>query len=228
MTMKARHRIYCALIAFAVFSASRSADCNITRVGDANSDGRITTADLMFALRIAAGSMPPDTERADVNWNGDVNSLDALMMLAVVRKTQVRVNAPGVVSGAFNATIDIGNVTDIDSGQFDLSFNLSVVNVTVVSDGNLCGTTISMSDWCFMGADTIRVLFDLFGADTVSRAGSLAAVNFEVAGSVGDVGVPDVSSGELFGLDTYCRGDPCDMGGLYGNGMIRTRVKIGG
>ncbi|RZN41097.1 MAG: hypothetical protein EF813_02760 [Methanosarcinales archaeon] len=205
MTMKTRHRIYCALICFSVFSASRSADCNITTVDDANSDGRIPTSDPILALRIAAGSMPPDTERADVNWNGDVSSLDALMMLAVVQKTQVRVNAPGVVSGAFNATIDIGNVPDIDSGQFDLSFNSSVVNVTVtvVSDGNMCGTTIPTSDWCFMDVDMIRVLFDLSVADTVSRAGSLATINFEITGSVRDVSVLDVSSGELFDLDTY-------------------------
>ena len=51
--MKARYIIYCALIALAVFSAPASADCNIVIVGDANSDGRITTADSLLALRMA-------------------------------------------------------------------------------------------------------------------------------------------------------------------------------
>jgi hypothetical protein len=63
MTMKARYIIYCALISLAVFSAPASADHNTAIVGDANSDGRITTADSMLALRMAAGNMPPDIER---------------------------------------------------------------------------------------------------------------------------------------------------------------------
>jgi len=74
MTVKARCIIYCALIALAVFSAS--ADSDIAIVGDANSDGSITTADSMFALRMAVGGMAPDIARADVNYDGDVNSLD--------------------------------------------------------------------------------------------------------------------------------------------------------
>jgi len=205
--MKVRYIIYCALIALAVFSAPAPADCNIVIVGDANSDGRITTADSMLALRMAAGSMPPDIERADVNHDGDVNSLDALMILAMAQKAQVYVNAPETVSGAFNATIDIHNVVDLDSGQFDLSFNSSVVNVTAVCDGNIDGTTVPIS-WQFMGADTIRVLFDLPFDNTVTGAGSLATISFEITGSVGDNSVLDISNGELFDLDTYGDGIP--------------------
>ena len=208
ITMKVRYIIYCVLIALAVFSASAPADCNIVIVGDANSDGRITTADSMLALRMAAGSMPPDIERADVNHDGDVNSLDALMILTIAQKTQVYVNAPEVVSGAFNATIDIHNVVDLDSGQFDLSFNSSVVNVTAVCDGNIDGTTVPISDWRFMDADTIRVLFDRPSDNTVTGAGSLATINFEITGSVGDTSVLDISNGELFDLDTYSDGIP--------------------
>ncbi len=120
----------------------------------------------------------------------------------------VTVNAPEIVSGTFNATIDMGNVTDLDSGQFDLSFNSSVVNVTAVCDGNIGGTTVPISDWRFMNADTIRVLFDLSGADAVTGAGSLATINFEITGSVGDTSVLDISNGELFDLDTYSEGIP--------------------
>jgi hypothetical protein len=105
--MKARYIIYCALIALAVFSAPASADCNTVTVGDANSDGRITTADSMLALQMSVGSIPPDLESADINADGKVNSLDALMILTIAQKTQVYVNAPEVVSGAFNVTIDI-------------------------------------------------------------------------------------------------------------------------
>jgi hypothetical protein len=164
-------------------------------VGDVNNDNRITAADSVLALQMSVGRIAPDLESADVSGDGRISSLDALMILMMVPKTQVYVNAPEVVSGAFNATIDIYNVVDLDSGQFDLSFDPSVVNVTAVCDGNIDGTTVPTSDWRFMDADTIRVLFDLSGADTVSGAGSLATISFEITGAVND-------------LDTYSEGIP--------------------
>ncbi|MEA1907384.1 MAG: cohesin domain-containing protein [Euryarchaeota archaeon] len=195
--MKARYIIYCALIALAVFSVPASADCNIVIVGDANSDGRITTADSLLALQMSVGSMPPDIERADVNYDGDVNSLDALMILTMAQKTQVRVNAPEVVSGAFNVTIDIYNAVDLDSGQFDLSFDPSVVNVTAVCDGNIDGTTVPIDSWEFLNADTIRVLFNLPGVDDVRGSGQIATIGFEITGVVKDESVLDISDGLL-------------------------------
>ena len=202
--MKTIYMSYCALIVLVAFGAPVSAGI----VGDVNSDDRITTADSLLALRMAVGSMPPDIERADVNQDGAVNSLDALLILTIAQKTQVRVNAPETVSGTFNATIDIYNVADLDSGQFDLSFNSSVVNVSDVHDGNIGSTTVPISDWRFMDADTIRVLFDLPDGDLVSGSGSLATIDFEMIGSVGDTSVLDISNGELFDLDTYGEGIP--------------------
>ena len=202
--MKTIYIIYCVLITLAAFSASASAEI----LGDANNDGRITTADSVLALQMSVGSIAPDLESADVNHDGTVSSLDALMILTMAQKTQVRANAPEVVSGTFNATIDIYNVVDLDSGQFDVSFNSSVVNVTAVYDGNIGGTTVPVSNWRFMDADTIKVLFDLPDGDLASGSGSLATVNFEIIGSVGDTSVLDISSGELFDLDTYGEGIP--------------------
>jgi hypothetical protein len=144
--MKTIYTIYCALIILAAFSAPVSAEI----VGDANNDGRITTADSVIALQMSVGSVAPDLERADVNGDGKVNSLDALMILRMAQKTQVCVNAPEIVSGAFNATVDVYNVADLDSGQFDLSFDSSVVNVTGVDPGNIDGTTVPVSNWRFM------------------------------------------------------------------------------
>jgi len=204
--MKTIYIIYCVLITLAAFSAPASADCNM--VGDVNSDDRITTTDSALALQMSVGSISPDIERADMNADGKVNSLDALMILSMAQKTQVSVNAPETVSDAFNVTIDIHNVADLDSGQFDLSFDSSVVNVTGVDPGNIDGTTVPVSNWRFMDADTIRVLFDLSGVDTASGSGSLATVNFEITGSVGDTSVLDISNGELFDLDTYSDGIP--------------------
>ena len=187
--------IYCALITLAAFSAPASAEI----VGDANNDGRITAADSVLALQMSVGSVAPDIERADVSGDGRISSLDALMMLTMAQKTQVGVTAPEVVLDTFNVTIDAYNVADLDSGQFDLSFDPSVVNVTAVYDGNIDGTTVPIDSWNFTDADTIRVLFNLPGAGAtgISGSGQIATISFEIAGVVKDTSVLDISDGLL-------------------------------
>jgi len=67
------------------------------------------------------------------------------VVAAIASATQgveARVNAPAYVAGPFNATIDVDNVTDFNSGQFDLSFNSSVVNVTEVKEGEIDGVAV--------------------------------------------------------------------------------------
>ncbi|RZN42790.1 MAG: hypothetical protein EF813_01125, partial [Methanosarcinales archaeon] len=157
----------------------------------------ITTADSLLALRMAAGSVAPDVGRADVNADGRVNSLDALMIRMIAQKTQVCVNAPDVVSGEFDVTIDICNAVNLDSGQFDLSFDRSVVNATAVHDGNIDGRQVPIDSWGFVDAGTIRVLFNLPGVVGVSGSGQIATIRFEVTGSQGDTSVLDISGGEL-------------------------------
>jgi hypothetical protein len=75
--------------------------------------------------------------------------LTAFAALAVVpviasaaQGVEARVNAPAYVEGTFNATIDVDNVTDLNSGQLDLSFNSSVVNVTDVKEGEIDGVVV--------------------------------------------------------------------------------------
>jgi hypothetical protein len=61
----------------------------------------------------------------------------------------VTVNSPDVVlatSSTFNVTIDIESVLNMNAGQFDLSFDSSIVNVTDVENGLVNDKTIgSMS-----------------------------------------------------------------------------------
>jgi len=200
--MKAIYLLYCALIALAAFSVTASAGI----VGDANNDGRITTADSLLALRMSVGSIPNDVECADVSGDGKVDSLDALMILSIAQKAQVRVDAPEVVSGAFSVTIEVYNTVDLDSGQFDLSFDPSVVNVTGVDPGSIAGTEVPVDLWRLMDEGRIRVLVNLPGATGVSGSGSLATINFVTTGAVKDESVLDISDGGLFDLDTYGEG----------------------
>ena len=109
----------------------------------------------------------------------------------------VTVNAPGYAEGTFNASIDVDSVTGFNSGQFDLAFDSSVVNVTDVVDGSLDGETIPVSDWERLDNDTIRVILDVSGIAGVSGSGNLARISFEVVGEAGDKSVLDISNGLL-------------------------------
>ena len=169
-------------------------------VGDANSDNRITAADSVLVLQMSVGSIAPDLESADVSGDGRISSLDALMILMMVQKTQVCVNVPETVSDAFNVTIDIHNVADLCSGQFDLSFNSSVVNVTDVDSGSIGGTEVHIDMWRLMDDGRVRMLFRCPSATVVSGSGSLATIHFEVTGAAGATSVLDVSGGSLFGF----------------------------
>ncbi len=109
-------------------------------------------------------------------------------------QTGVSVNAPESVESDFNVVIEIENVVDLDSGQFDLYFDPAAVNVTSVDDGNIGGTTIPIDNWA-VDRDRIRVLFNLPGIDGVSGSGSLATIHFETVVS-GDC-VMEISGGLL-------------------------------
>jgi hypothetical protein len=93
-------------------------------------------------------------------------------------QTCVNVNAPERVDGDFSVVIEIENVIDLDSGQFDLYFDPAAVNVTGVDDGLIDDAVIPIADWA-VDKDKIRVLFNLPGINGVSGSGSLATIHFE-------------------------------------------------
>jgi|GEM_PF-1725248 len=194
--MRTEYILYFALmIVLAAFSAPASADYIIS--GDADNDCEITAADVALALQMATGSIAPDLERVDMNTDGAISSLDALMTLRMTQMTHVSVDAPEIVSDAFDVTIEIYDVTDLDSGQFDLTFDSSVVNVTNVSSGEIDGTTIPIDSWNFTDAGTICVLFNLPEVTGVAGDGQIATISFEIAGAAGDTSVLELSRGSL-------------------------------
>ncbi|MHC1574964.1 MAG: cohesin domain-containing protein [Candidatus Methanogasteraceae archaeon] len=94
-------------------------------------------------------------------------------------QTGVSINAPESVDSDFSVVIEIENAVDLDSGQFDLSFDPDAVNVTGVDDGNIGGTVVPVDNWALMGENTIRVIVNRPGIDGVSGSGSLATIRFE-------------------------------------------------
>lgn len=116
---------------------------------------------------------------------------------ALAQQTEVSVQAPERVSGAFEVTIDIANVVDMDSGQFDLSYDPDVVEVMNVENGNIGDTPIPIAQWAPLDADTIRVLLNFPGVKGVTGSGHLATICARVTGKIGDRTVLDISSGLL-------------------------------
>ena len=107
----------------------------------------------------------------------------------------VTVNAPEYVSeDTFEVTMDVTEIIDFDSGQFDLTFDLDVINVLKVEAGDIDDTKIPIDDWRPMNDGPIRVLFNIPGADGVSGSGYLAKITFEVVGGIGDTTVIDIAN----------------------------------
>ena len=125
--------------------------------------------------------------------------LAVVPVTAAQEQVEVKVSAPEEVEegGTFDVTIDISEVMDFDSAQFDLSFDSSVVNATNVTDGRLEGKTIPILMWTSVDADTIRVMVNAPGAEGVSGSGYLAKIGFEVKGKGGDGSVLAIANGLL-------------------------------
>ena len=120
-----------------------------------------------------------------------------------VGPVKVEVNAPELVEigGSFEASIDVDSIANFNSGQFDLSFDSTVVNVTDVADGMLDGETIPVDSWEFVDEDTIRVILEVSGIAGVNGSGNLATISFEVVGMGGDRSLLDIDNGMLVNTD---------------------------
>lgn len=108
----------------------------------------------------------------------------------------VRVNAPEFVSGTFDVTIDIDDVIDLTSGNFDLYFDPDVVTALDVESGSIDGTEFDVQG--NVVGDKVIVTIKLPDAGLVSGSGYLATIRFEVAGNDGDTSALEVSDGVLF------------------------------
>ena len=140
-------------------------------------------------------------------------------------ETTVSVDAPEHVSGSkFNVEIEIDDVEDLDSGQFDISFNSSVVNVTDVDEdvenGEIGSTEVPVENKYRVDNDTIRLLFNLPGVNGVSGDGTLATIKFEVVGKDGGVSFLNLSNGVLVDKESEKIEDVNWIGGMVAIGNV--------
>jgi hypothetical protein len=122
-------------------------------------------------------------------------------------ETIVSVDAREYITGSkFDVTIEIDDVEDLASGQFDLSFNSSVVNATDLDDidemiGEIGGDDVPVEACYFMDTNSIRLLFKPGVSGAVSGSGSLATIKFEVVGEGRDFSFLNLSDGILVDKD---------------------------
>lgn len=131
--------------------------------------------------------------------------------LVMAQGLQVTVDAPEKVTGSFDTSIGVEGITNLDSGQFDLSYDADVLEVTEVKDGNIGGIAIPIEQWVAVDEDTIRVLFNIPGVDGASGSGALAVVSFRVTGDIDDTSALSIS--ECLLGDTTAKAMPATLSG---------------
>jgi hypothetical protein len=105
----------------------------------------------------------------------------------------ISTTAPVIAGGTLEVNVNIGQVTNLYTYEFDLTYDNSVIQVTGdeglngVADGLIGSTLMPMHMWAFQppGAPSgiIRVLGSLSGAKTANGQGYLAQIHFQVVGS---------------------------------------------
>jgi len=115
----------------------------------------------------------------------------------------VSIDAPDEVGEGtdFIARVDITEVVNFDSCQYDVTYDPTVLEATDVTDGIIGETAIAVDMWDFIPAGTqgkIRVLGNVPGIPGVSGSGYLAEIHFNVVGSAGDTSNIAISGGKLF------------------------------
>jgi hypothetical protein len=97
----------------------------------------------------------------------------------------VSINAPTeVVTGSnFTASVDIASVTDFDAGQFDVSYDESMLRLDNVTSGLIDTTEIPVVLWNKISPGTYRVIVNVPGVPGVSGSGYLAVLNFHAVSS---------------------------------------------
>ncbi|MEA3488168.1 MAG: cohesin domain-containing protein, partial [Euryarchaeota archaeon] len=144
-------------------------------------------------LSISAGRLADkEAENIAADWIDDEVTIGPIPVTVTVN-AQVTVKE----GETFNATIDVTNITNFNSGQFELSFDSRIVNVTGVAGGSINGTAIPESTWNLLDANTVGVLASMPMGEGVNGSGYIATISFEVVGMAGDRSELSISAGRL-------------------------------
>jgi PKD repeat protein len=111
----------------------------------------------------------------------------------------VSIGAPTQVAAGtdFIAMVNIGNVTNFDATNYDVTFNAAVLQVSDVTSGLISGTTIPVDMWSVITPGTLRVIQNVAGLSGVSGTGYLSQIRFHVIGSAGSNSQINFANGVL-------------------------------
>ncbi|MFP3897533.1 MAG: cohesin domain-containing protein [Anaerolineales bacterium] len=111
----------------------------------------------------------------------------------------VSVNAPVEVMSDEDIVIriDVTEVADLDVCQFDVGYDVDVLEAIDVTAGDVGGTAIPIDMWGEVAQGKMRVLGNVPGVPGVDGAGYLAEIHFHVIGSQGDTTAIELSNGLL-------------------------------
>jgi len=111
----------------------------------------------------------------------------------------VSIDAPdeAASNSDFTADVNISEVVDFDSCNYDVSFDASVLRLDDVTSGLIGSTPIPVDMYIEVTSGTWRVIENVPGLTGVSGSGYLAVLYFHVIGSGGDSSTISLSNGML-------------------------------
>ncbi|MFW6150832.1 MAG: right-handed parallel beta-helix repeat-containing protein [Chloroflexota bacterium] len=114
----------------------------------------------------------------------------------------VSVDAPTNVAedSDFTVSIDVSQVENLDSCNYDLTYDPSVIQVTDVTDGMVGGTVFPVGAWGFVPPGvqgTLRVIQNIPGVTGTTGAGYLAEVHFHAMEAACNTSAIDLHDGRL-------------------------------
>ena len=110
---------------------------------------------------------------------------DAGHPVAAAEPCGVIITAPAEVAPGtgFTVSVDVAGVAALDAGQFDVSFDESLLHLEEVTAGEVGAVPIPVDLWSRVGTGTYRVIVNVPGVPGVSGSGSLAILHFQAASS---------------------------------------------
>ena len=137
----------------------------------------------------------------------------------------ISLDAPASVKagGNFVVKVNIDNVSNLGSWQYDVVFDPAVLEVTDVSSGEIASSTmpVEAGDWNMEEAGGLRVMGNMGGSSPASGSGYLSQLHFRVIGQVGDTSNISLANGLLRDsqaqdIDAHWQGCSVAVGGASG------------
>lgn len=187
-------------LAFTVGLAS-AVPCTPGDPGDSNEDGNINAGDLTHVEHVILGTFNA-TNGSDANLDTAVNATDLgvieYMILEIwpfnVVHLEVYDEDMNPVTNVaersnFSVVVHISYVDDLDSGNYDVIYNSTFLDVTNITNGSVLesGTsnihTVDVASWGFIPPamqGRVRIINNIPGIGGVSGSGYLAKLHFYV------------------------------------------------